>query len=85
MNVKQVRCRSPKQEIGKLKLKLKPLVKLSKTMWVSGVVILNKGETTGATHIETKYRVLASVAPSLCMIDYRDKYHVLLWKVSMNL
>ena len=66
----------------KLGLKFKPLIK---KVWVSGVVLLNKGETMGATHIETKYRVLVIVVPSLCMIDYRDKYHVLLWKVLMNL
>ena len=65
-----------------LGLKFKALIK---KVWVSGVAILNKGETMGATHVETKYRVLVIVVPSLFMIDYRDKYHVLLWKVSENL
>ena len=88
-STKQCLCESQtnKKQISlarncKLGLKFKALIK---KVWVSGVVILNKGETMGATHIETKYRVLVIVVPSLCMIDYRDKYHVLLWKVSMNL
>ena len=66
----------------KLGLKFKALIKKYGSL---DVVILKKGETMGATNIETKYSLLVIVVPSLCMIDYRDKYHVLLWKMSMNL